>query len=104
MAVRWMSERVCTRDLRPERRGANSGEMRKYCMTGSCACPAGDEAQGGIRGAARKPPGKADLRSRALRRFGRSHGAATASAFAPLLAASTRLVAPAATAAPRGNL
>ena len=37
---------MCTRDLRPGRRGANSGEMGKYCMTVSCACPAGDEAQG----------------------------------------------------------
>ena len=57
-----------------------------------------------LRGPARKTPGKADLRSRALRRFGRSHGAATASAFAPLLAASTRPVAPAATAVARSDV
>jgi len=70
-------------------------------MTGSCACPAGDEAQGAGK---EKPRKSGSPLTRALRRFGRSHGAATASAFAPLLAASTRLVAPAATAAPRGNL
>jgi hypothetical protein len=57
-----------------------------------------------LRGAARKTPGKVDLRSRALRQFGRSHGAATASAFAPLLAASARPVAPAATAVARSDL